>query len=49
MVDGVAVERFQGPAGTQLAREHRAAAIAELPEEAFRLGRGDPVIPTRYA
>jgi len=49
MVDGVAVERFRGASGTRLAREHRAAAIAELPEEAFRLGRGDPVIPTRYA
>ena len=49
MVDGVAVERFRGVAGTALAREHRAAAISELPEEAFRLSRGDPVIPTRYA
>lgn len=48
MVDGVAVERFCGAAGTRLAREHRAAAVAELPQEAFRLGRGDPVIPTRY-
>ncbi len=49
VVDGVAVERFRGVAGTALAREHRAAAISELPEEAFRLSRGDPVIPTRYA
>jgi nicotinate phosphoribosyltransferase len=49
VVDGVAVEKYRGEAGTRLAREHRAAAIAELPEEAFRLGRGDPVIPTRYA
>ncbi len=45
---GVAVEQFRGAAGTRRARLHRAAAIAELPEEAFRLGRGDPVIPTRY-
>jgi nicotinate phosphoribosyltransferase len=49
IIDGVADEKFRGASGTQLAREHRAAAIAELPEEAFRLSRGDPVIPTRYA
>ena len=49
VTDGVPVERFRGKAGTALARDHRAAAIAELPAEAFRLGRGGPVIPTRYA
>jgi len=49
IVDGTPDERFLGAAGTSLAREHHAAAIAELPAEAFRLGRGDPVIPTRYA
>ncbi|MET4781779.1 nicotinate phosphoribosyltransferase [Glaciihabitans sp. UYNi722] len=49
VTDGILVDRFRGAAGTVLAREHRAAAIAELPAEAFRLGRGDPVIPTRYA
>lgn len=38
-----------GAAGTAAAREHRAAAVAELPLDALRLGRGDPVIPTRYA
>jgi nicotinate phosphoribosyltransferase len=46
---GVAVQKYLGAEGTALARAHRAAAIAELPLEAFRLGRGDPVIPTRYA
>ena len=46
---GIPVDRFRGEIGTALAREHRAAAIAELPAEAFRLGRGEPVIPTRYA
>lgn len=45
---GKADDRYRGSAGTALAREHRAAAIAELPAEAFRLGRGDPVIPTSY-
>jgi nicotinate phosphoribosyltransferase len=45
---GVADERFRGAAGTALAREHRAAAIAELPPQAFRLSRGEPVIPTSY-
>jgi nicotinate phosphoribosyltransferase len=49
ITDGVPVDRYRGQAGTALAREHRASAIAELPAEAFRLGRGDPVIPTRYA
>lgn len=48
MTGGVPDDRYRGPAGTRLAREHRAAAIAELPAEAFRLGRGDPVIPTVY-
>lgn len=48
VVNGVPLERFRGAAGTMLAREHRASAIAELPEEAFRLSRGEPVIPTRY-
>ncbi len=48
VTDGVPVERFRGRAGTELARKHRATAIAELPAEAFRLGRGEPVIPTRY-
>ena len=45
---GIADDRYRGAAGTTLAREHRAAAIAELPPEAFRLGRGEPVIPTVY-
>ncbi|MCU1584673.1 MAG: nicotinate phosphoribosyltransferase [Microbacteriaceae bacterium] len=48
VVDGVPIERFRGRAGTELARTHRASAIAELPLEAFRLGRGEPVIPTRF-
>ena len=49
IIDGVTDDRYRGPAGTTLAREHRASAVAELPQEAFRLGRGDPVIPTVYA
>lgn len=49
MTDGVAEARYLGAEGTALAREHRATAITELPPEAFRLGRGEPVIPTRYA
>jgi nicotinate phosphoribosyltransferase len=46
---GEADDRYLGASGTALAREHRAAAIAELPQDAFRLGRGEPVIPTVYA
>ncbi|MBC7723462.1 MAG: nicotinate phosphoribosyltransferase [Burkholderiaceae bacterium] len=37
-----------GAAGTRLARQHRASAVAELPQGALRLGRGEPAIPTRY-
>jgi nicotinate phosphoribosyltransferase len=48
VTDGVADPRYLGTAGTALAREHRAAAIAELPPDAFRLARGEPVIPTVY-
>jgi nicotinate phosphoribosyltransferase len=47
--NGVAAEEYRGAEGTALARSHHADAIAELPAEAFRLGRGEPVIPTRYA
>jgi len=48
MVAGVVDESYLGAAGTQLAREHNAAAMRELPIDAFRLGRGDAVIPTVY-
>ncbi len=49
VTDGVPDERYRGSAGTLLAREHRAAAIAELPVDALRLSRGEPAIPTLYA
>jgi len=48
VVDGIPEERYLGAAGTALAREHRAVAVAELPVDAFRLARGGPVIPTKY-
>ncbi len=48
VTDGVADPRYLGTAGTALARDHRAAAVAELPADAFRLARGEPVIPTVY-
>jgi nicotinate phosphoribosyltransferase len=48
MLDGVVEERFLGAAGTHLAREHNAKAMRELPIDAFRLGRGEAVIPTVY-
>ena len=48
MVAGVVDDRYLGAAGTHLAREHNAAAMRELPIDAFRLGRGDAVIPTVY-
>ena len=48
MSAGVADEKYLGTAGTLLAREHRAAAVAELPIDALRLSKGDPAIPTHY-
>jgi nicotinate phosphoribosyltransferase len=46
VVDGRIDESFTGPQGVALARAHHADAKRELPEEAFRVGRGDPVLPT---
>lgn len=48
MREGVADPAFLGVDGTKAARAHRAAVMQELPIEAFRLGRGEPVIPTNY-
>lgn len=49
IADGVIDEQYAGAAGTLSAREHHAAVRAELPGDAFRLGRGDPAIPTVFA
>jgi nicotinate phosphoribosyltransferase len=49
IADGVIDERYLGVDGTRLAREHHASVMAELPIQAFRLGRGDAVVPTVYA
>ncbi len=46
--DGEADPRWLGVEGTHAARGHRASAVAELPLEAFRLGRGEPVLPTVF-
>jgi nicotinate phosphoribosyltransferase len=46
MTHGEPVHEFLGAAGVRAAREHHAAVLAELPEEAFRLSGGDPAIPT---
>ena len=48
MSDGIADPAFIGSQGTLAARSHRAEVMQELPIEAFRLGRGEPVIPTTY-
>ncbi|MEO5920354.1 MAG: nicotinate phosphoribosyltransferase [Pseudolysinimonas sp.] len=48
MVDGEPIAGHLGPDGVTAARAHHAAAIAELPIEAFSLARGEPVLPTRY-
>lgn len=46
MRDGEADAQWLGPAGVAAAREHRAAAVAELPAAALRLSRGEPALPT---
>jgi len=48
MTDGIADPQYLGAAGTGLAREHRAMAVAELPATALRLSRGEPALPTSY-
>jgi nicotinate phosphoribosyltransferase len=48
MSEGVADPAFLGAEGTHAARAHRAEVMQELPIEAFRLGRGEAVIPTTY-
>ncbi|MFC4224978.1 nicotinate phosphoribosyltransferase [Lysinibacter cavernae] len=48
ITDGVADSRYRGAEGVQLARQRHAASVAELPLQAMRLTRGDPVIPTQY-
>jgi nicotinate phosphoribosyltransferase len=47
--NGTIDDRFTGPAGTRLAREHRAKILSELPADASRLGRGDPTLPTNFS
>ncbi len=46
--DGVVDPSALGASGVAAARDHHAAAIAELPLAAFGLSRGEPVIPTTY-
>ncbi|CAD6001102.1 nicotinate phosphoribosyltransferase [Agreia sp. COWG] len=48
IAEGIPDERFIGAVGVENARAHRADAIAELPDHAFRLSRGEPIIPTIY-
>jgi nicotinate phosphoribosyltransferase len=48
ITDGAIEDQYRGASGTALAREHRAAAVAELPQEAFRLSRGEPVLETVF-
>ncbi len=46
MTNGEADARWLGPAAVAAAREHCAAAVAELPVAALRLSRGEPALPT---
>ena len=46
--EGTIDERFTGPDGTRLARQHCAEILKELPADASRLGRGDPTLPTTF-
>lgn len=49
VTEGAPDAAWLGAPGTATARAHRAQAVAELPLDALRLGRGEPVIPTVYA
>lgn len=49
ITDGQIDETHTGAAGTRRAREHHDVVRAELPGDAFRLGRGDPALPTVFA
>ncbi len=49
ITDGEIQREHLGPEGTRRARDHRENAMRELPDQAFRLGRGDPVLPTVFA
>lgn len=48
IVAGRPGQKYLGAEGTALARAHRELAMAELPDDAFRLSAGEPAIPTRY-
>ncbi|WP_285113317.1 nicotinate phosphoribosyltransferase [Leifsonia sp. fls2-241-R2A-40a] len=48
ITDGEVHTEHLGIEGTRRARDHCAMAMDELPDEAFRLGRGDPVLPTLF-
>ncbi|QAV71709.1 nicotinate phosphoribosyltransferase [Salinibacterium sp. UTAS2018] len=48
MTAGAADAQWLGASGTTAARDHREQAMAELPQTAFRLSRGEPVLPTVY-
>ncbi len=48
ITDGLMDETYLGAPGTARARAHNARVMQELPIEAFRLGHGEPVIPTLY-
>jgi len=49
VTDGKVHTEHLGAEGTRRAREHRELAMRELPEQAFRVSRGDPVLPTIFA
>jgi nicotinate phosphoribosyltransferase len=48
MRNGVPDHAYLGVAGTRIAREHHAAARAELPPDGTRLSGGEPAIPTIF-
>ena len=48
VVGGEIDERWLGHAGVESARERHEASVAELPADAHRLARGEPVIPTVF-
>nr|WP_306233720.1 nicotinate phosphoribosyltransferase [Agrococcus sp. REN33] len=48
VVAGEIQQQWLGHSGVELARQRHDASVAELPSEAHRLARGEPVLPTVF-
>ena len=48
VTSGEVIEKYSGPEGVKVAREHHQSVIQELPAGAFRLSKGDPAVLTTF-